>query len=177
MKATLILLLSLISSAAFSQNYFLLDEHASDKRVVQKFIELAVDNEMIKENPVIVVNAEVVNDPERLNQLDFYKTDITEMTFIPKYQAETIKKYGSKAINGVISISTRPFYAKPVMKIDGRSTRNVLFIVDGKAVSEAEFQKINPDQIESLAVIKNKVQIKKYTDKDYDGIIKIKLKN
>lgn len=53
---------------------------------------------------------------------------------------------------------------------------NVLFIVDGKELTNSNLKSIDPNTIESINVIKNKLEIRNYTYKDYDGVIVIKLK-
>ncbi|RRO13344.1 hypothetical protein [Flavobacteriaceae bacterium 14752] len=176
MKAYLFFLCSFISLSAFSQEYLLLDENPSDKTLVKKFIQQSVDGEFLKPNPVVIIDNKVINGSENLNQLDFFKSDIMELSFKPKNQSELIKKYGSQAINGVIEISTRPFYAKPVNKVKSYAADNILFMVDGKVVSEDEFQDLKPDDIKSINVVKDHILISKYTTEDYDGIIQITLK-
>lgn len=51
---------------------------------------------------------------------------------------------------------------------------NTLIIIDGvKQTDKEAFSKLDPDQIERVDVIKDKDQMKKYTDKTYDGVIVI----
>jgi hypothetical protein len=54
---------------------------------------------------------------------------------------------------------------------------NTLVIIDGIEHPEQDaLSSISPDKIESVDVIKDKKMIKKYTDKDYDGVIIVKTK-
>lgn len=53
---------------------------------------------------------------------------------------------------------------------------NVLVIVDGKEISKAEMEKINPDKIASIDVLKDKASAEKYGGKGKDGVILITLK-
>lgn len=57
--------------------------------------------------------------------------------------------------------------------------QNILFIVDGKKISQDEFRKIDPEKIVSLNVIKNPIEIKKYTsnEEEYEGVILITTSN
>lgn len=52
----------------------------------------------------------------------------------------------------------------------------ILYVQDGKSISEAEVNLINPSAIESMNVIKDKKEIAKYTQGDFDGVIIIKMK-
>jgi TonB family protein len=54
---------------------------------------------------------------------------------------------------------------------------NVLVIIDGKESTKAEMEKINPDKIESIDVLKDKASAEKYGGKGKDGVIIITLKN
>ncbi|MBW8325956.1 MAG: TonB family protein [Prolixibacteraceae bacterium] len=53
---------------------------------------------------------------------------------------------------------------------------NVLVIVDGKESDRAEIDKISPDKIASIDVLKDKTSIEKYGEKGKDGVILITLK-
>ncbi|HCY39875.1 MAG TPA: hypothetical protein DHV48_00700 [Prolixibacteraceae bacterium] len=53
---------------------------------------------------------------------------------------------------------------------------NVLVIVDGKETTKAEMEKINPEKIESIDVLKDKASIEKYGEKAKDGVILVTLK-
>jgi hypothetical protein len=54
---------------------------------------------------------------------------------------------------------------------------NILIIIDGVKQSDKDaFSKVDPDQIESVDVIKDKDKMKPYTDKTYDGVIVIHTK-
>ena len=58
----------------------------------------------------------------------------------------------------------------------GNARNGVLFVLDKKIISQAEFQNINPDNIKSLNVYKDNEKIAKYSSKNYDGVIVITLK-
>ena len=61
-------------------------------------------------------------------------------------------------------------------KDDKFSDKNILYIVDGKEVSSDYIKTMNPNDIDSLTVIKGDKHVAEYTDKKYDGVIIIKLK-
>ena len=54
--------------------------------------------------------------------------------------------------------------------------KNPLFIIDGKEVTKEKIRDLNPKQIESLTVLKDKSAIEKYGDKGKNGVIVIKTK-
>ena len=176
MKTYLLLLCCFISLTTSSQEYVLLDENQPNKTFVQEFIQQSIDHGFLKENPMLIVDHKVITHAKHKIQLDFFKSDIIEMSFKPKNQSELIKKYGSQAINGVVEISTRPFYAKPVNTVKSYANDNILFMIDGEVVSEEALQDLNPDDIESINVVKDHILISKYTSEDYDGMIQITLK-
>lgn len=54
---------------------------------------------------------------------------------------------------------------------------DVLYIIDGRTVDKGEFEGLDPGEIESISVLKGKEQVSKFTDEDYDGVIKIVTKD
>ncbi len=55
--------------------------------------------------------------------------------------------------------------------------RNVLYLLNDSIVSKTDFEKIDSDLIESVNIIKDTIEIKKYTKDKFDGIISVTLKN
>ncbi len=53
---------------------------------------------------------------------------------------------------------------------------NVLYLVDGKEISKEEMENINPENIESINVLKDAESIKEYGEKAKDGVVIITLK-
>ena len=56
------------------------------------------------------------------------------------------------------------------------NNKNPLYIIDGKEVSDDEFKKINPDDIQSINVLKDKHTTDKYGEKAKDGVVEITMK-
>src|SRR5690606_438044 len=56
-------------------------------------------------------------------------------------------------------------------------TKNILFIVNGKEISETDFITIQPDDIESVNVLKDKNATDKYGAKGKDGVLEIQLRD
>jgi TonB-dependent SusC/RagA subfamily outer membrane receptor len=57
------------------------------------------------------------------------------------------------------------------------STGNVLFIIDGKEANKEQIDKLDPNQIESMTVLKGESAAALYGSKGMDGVIVIKTKN
>ena len=51
-----------------------------------------------------------------------------------------------------------------------------LFILGEKEIEKSDLQKIHPDKVEKVEVIKNRDRIAKITDKECDGMVIIHLK-
>jgi len=62
-----------------------------------------------------------------------------------------------------------PFYK-------GDQNRKILFVVDNKIVTQAEFKSINPKDIESVHVFNNTEEVRKYSSADYIGVVIVSLK-
>lgn len=58
----------------------------------------------------------------------------------------------------------------------GNEYKGPLYVVDKKILTQAELEAINPEDIESITVIKNKEEIRKYSSGNYDGALLITLK-
>ncbi|MGK0291614.1 MAG: bla regulator protein BlaR1, partial [bacterium] len=125
-------------------------------------------NNWKKGHPLYVVDGKILSD-QNIKQLD--KNDIESINVIK--DALAIEKYGEEAKHGVIEISTKPKNSKnePIIKIKGASINNPLYIIDGKKTSAKKADKINPDDIESIDVLKGEHAIEKYGEKAKNGVV------
>jgi len=171
MKNLFLIIFGLLTFSGFSQDYFLADEN-SNKTMIADFIEKSIVEKKMRKNPVIVVNERVLNENE-LDKLNFYKSDILEFNLIAMNNPQMVDIYGEQSLNGVLLIETKPFQERASRSI---SESKVLILLDDKQITQAELEKINPDTIESVDVIKDKKEIAKYATDKYDGIVIIKLK-
>ena len=171
MKNLFLIIFGLLTFSGFSQDYLLADEN-SDKTMIADFIEKSIAEKKLKKNPVIVVNERVLKD-NHLDKLNFYKSDILEFSLVAMDNPQMVDIYGEQSLNGVLLIETKPFQEKAAKSI---SDSKVLFLINDKPITQAELEKINPDTIESVDVIKDKKEIAKYTTDEYDGVVIIKLK-
>jgi TonB family protein len=112
------------------------------------------------EKPLIIIDG-------KLSDVDINKIDpatISSMNVL-KDKSPTEKpatdKYGAKGKNGVIEITTKGDMAKALIVIDG-------VINDKKALD-----KIKPEDIKSMNVLKNENAVQRYGDKGKDGVIEV----
>ncbi len=154
-----------------SKKYLLADQNSGNKRLIE-FINQMKKNNKINSNPVILVNEQVVENDE-LKNLKIFSSDILNLAVVEKGNLEMNQIYGKRSLNGVVLIETKPFQEKSTKSI---SESKVLFLVDGKIRTSEEIEKINPNDIETITVIKDKKEILKYTTENYDGVVIIEMK-
>lgn len=97
-------------------------------------------------------------DPETIESIDVLKEDNLIVIRTKKPDIRQVE------ISGVTSKSVTISRSSPLPE-------NILFVVDGKIVDKNLFEKIDPGQIIVVEVMKGKEQIRKYTDKDFEGVI------
>lgn len=79
-------------------------------------------------------------------------------------------KYGDKGKNGVVVITTKnENESKYTVKLSGEA----LYLINGKEVKKDTADKLNPDNITSVNVLKGNVAIKKYGEKAKYGVVEI----
>lgn len=166
MKKLLFIVLAFITLNSFSQDYLLADKN-SDKTSVADFIKKAIDQKKLKENPVVVVNNKVLKKSE-LNQFNFLKSDILNMSIIAMDNTQMTAIYGEQSLNGVLLIDIKPNLENEQKTVP---KNNILYFLNDTPITYKELSKINPNKIDSVKVIKNKVDIAKYSTQNYDGVI------
>lgn len=171
MRNLFLILFGFLTFTGFAQDYLLADEN-SDKNMIADFIEKSIAEKKLKKNPVIVVNERVLKDGE-LDKLNFYKSDIIEFNIIAMDNPQMEGIYGKQSLNGVLLIETKPFQERAAKSI---SDSKVLILLNEKPITEAELEKINPNEVESVNVVKDKNEISKYTSDKVDGVLIITMK-
>ena len=100
------------------------------------------------------------------NKLNFYvKIDNNKN---PRYPIDQ-KYYSEQPIEGIDIIADCYSYLE-------KEKQNPLYIVGEKEVSQEFIRELNPDDIDSITVLKDKSAIEKYGEKGKNGVIEIKLK-
>ncbi|WP_282124766.1 hypothetical protein [Algibacter mikhailovii] len=166
------LILNLILLFTFPIGYSQVSEIPEiTKNDLIELIEKAKKEGKINDNALLILDEEIIlNVNEITNDQKFFG----EISIINKGNKGMIQIYGEKAINGIIMIQSPP--KTPEGSDIEISQGTVLFFIGEREVSENELQKLSPDSIQNVQVIKSKEEIKKHTDKECDGIVIIKLK-
>jgi N-acetylmuramoyl-L-alanine amidase len=64
----------------------------------------------------------------------------------------------------------------PSGKSTASSSKTPLYVLNGKIISKAEMEKLNPDYVRSVNVLKDKMATDKYGEKGKDGVVEISFK-
>lgn len=171
MKKILILSVSILLFNCSSNKYLLSDQRPK-KNELKEFISKLINEGKIEKNPVILLNEKALTQNE-LKNLKILSSDISKMSVIKKGNTQMIAIYGENSLNGIVMIETKP---KELRYHNSSSKSKILYIVDGKIISEGKLKKLDRNKIESLTVIKDKKKVSKYTKKKYDGVILIVMK-
>ena len=100
-------------------------------------------------HPVILVDGVVQENSDILSEID--PKDLQSITVIATPGSEDAKKYGDAGYKGgVLNVVT-----KSGAKVKGISSTRVIYVVNGKVVTEKELNAIKPDNIKEMRVIKN----------------------
>ena len=122
-------------------------------------------------DPVYVIDGQLVSNdsmktlnPERIKQITVLKDD-----------SAAVGKYGEKAKNGVVFIETKgPGHSG---EAPGYSGEAPLYIVDGKEMSLDSARRLNPNEIESMNVLKGEAAVARYGGKGKNGVVLITMKH
>jgi hypothetical protein len=171
MRNLFLIIFGFLTFSGFSQQYLLADEN-SDKNMLAEFIQKSIAEKKLNENPVVVINERVLTG-QNLEKFNFFKSEILEISVLAKDNPQIVNVYGKQSLNGVLLIETKPFQERAVKSI---SDSKALYLLDEKLITEAELERINPDEIESVTVVKDKNEISKYTSDKVDGVVIIKMK-
>ncbi len=136
--------------------------------------------------PLILID----NKEATRQEMDALDAEIIKSITVLKNETST-KIYGTKGKNGVIIISLKKNNQKSELdttsvrkekvvittskglSVDGKTP---IFLVDGKEMDRQEFAAINPENIASISVLKDKSATEIYGDKGKNGVVIITLK-
>jgi TonB family protein len=112
----------------------------------------------INKDPLYVINGKIASkhEADALNPMEISSVNVIK-------GQPSIDKYGDKAKDGVIEITVK----KP---------GSPLIIIEG-VESKAGANDIDPDNIESMTVLKDETAVARYGEKGKNGVIEIKTKN
>lgn len=137
---------------------------------------------------LIVMNNQPYSSVEFQNRIkDAITVEAKTMIAIPPDNKEAIRKYGDKAKDGVIelgdAILVKPYslekYPDALSGVVRDAASEPLIIVNGKIMQKGsdEFQKIDPQNISSITVLKNEKATEKYGAAAKNGVIEVTLKD
>lgn len=121
----------------------------------------------ILKKPLVIIDGKLSD----LKELHLLNEDLIEqIDILKKEQAEAL--YGSQGSAGAIIVKKREIRLCANKVKDAKT----LFFVNDKEYSREEIEKLDPNSIESLSIIKGKEAEAKYGERAKDGAIIIKLK-
>ena len=83
---------------------------------------------------------------------------------------------GQKVVADAASLAMKVAQRKGEPFEFGDQERQVLYIVDGKTITQAELHDIDPDNIEAISVYNTYETIRKYTTGNYSGVVVVTMK-
>ncbi|MCH5597380.1 M56 family metallopeptidase [Niabella ginsengisoli] len=103
--------------------------------------------------PLIVVDGETKEDGFDINTIN--SANIQSVDVLKGTSATSI--YGDKGSNGVVKITTKQHASKrpAIMAKSFKIGENPLYLVDGQPMEREQFENINPNDIESITVLKD----------------------
>ncbi|MFK8301669.1 M56 family metallopeptidase [Capnocytophaga stomatis] len=126
-------------------------------------------------------NQDIINDPEVIVILDEKKVEnyVLQQINPDKIASISVLKdkksigaYGEKGKKGVIKVTTKKLSTEPNKEVEkSKITNDALLIVDGKELDISNLEKIDPKNIESITVLKNKKSTDAYGEKGKNGVI------
>lgn len=143
---------------------------------------LALDEE--KTEAAAATNTPVMIGAGRLDAFKVVKADHPFVFFIFDHTTRAILFMGryvnppqaEKVVADAASLAMKVAQRKGEPFEFGDQERQVLYLVDGKTITQAELHDIDPDNIEAISVYNNYETIRKYTSGNYSGVIVITLK-
>jgi TonB-dependent SusC/RagA subfamily outer membrane receptor len=130
----------------------------------------ASDTSHLPSDPLYVVNGQQMPDhwsKDSISPADIYSIDVLK-------GEQAIRYFGEKGANGVVAITTKSFHVWNAPSII--ADKMPLYIVDGKDAPADTLKTLNPDDIESITVLKDQSGIARYGEKGKNGVILITLK-
>lgn len=120
-------------------------------------------------------------------EADKYLRDSDIIQSISVLKGETaVEKYGEKGKNGVIIFTTKDYISinspgnlnsNENKELSSLYQDKTLYFVSEKEITNKEFRQLNPDNIQSVNVLKGENAVKNYGERARDGVIIVTLKD
>lgn len=137
-------------------------------------VEIITKNNIETENPLIIIDGKIGS-----NGFDLEETNPDKYEDISVYidRNAALKKYGEKAKNGVIVLTSKKEDTLTLMGKEDPNSIKPLYVVNGKQMPHYYSPEgLKPDAIKSMSVLKGKSATNVYGEKGKNGVIVIKLK-
>ena len=173
MKTISILLISMFILSSCSSNRYLLTDKGKDSKFLINTIKKSSASGEVKRKPIIVIDGKPYRYDYELKTegLQISKKDIKQIDILKKDVGVEI--YGEYAKDGVIIVTTKSSSSNDSKPYNDSK---VLILLENKEISQSEMEAIDPNDVESIEVIKNKEKVKSFTSEDYDGVVIIHMK-
>jgi hypothetical protein len=173
MRIKYIIILAILFISCFSNIKAQTGDLNSNDSITQ-YISILESESKITDTPLLVIDGFAIDYEDYQDKNPpLSKFDIKQIDYLSKDSKTAINIYGDRAKGGVLLITTNSIQEKSTKTID---ESKVLFLVGDRMISKEELEKINPDDIESIEVIKEKDAVKKITEDNYDGVVIITMK-
>lgn len=170
---TALVAILILFSCCSSNRYLLTDKDKKDKKFLFTTIkEAKAKGEISSIKPIIVIDGKPLRYDIELKEhnLPFSKSEIKEINILKRDVG--IRIYGDFAEGGVLVITTKD----DTIEEKTFENSNILFLVDGVEVSKEDAEAINPNNIETVNILKGEASKKLYPNENYDGVIQIHMK-
>ncbi len=164
----------ILLAVSCASNPYLLSDKGSEKTYLSNYISQLQKDRKVFKHPLVIVDGKPYRyDVELRNKkLPITSADIKTIRVVDWSKAK--KVYGDAATDGAVVISTQ--ISPDLLKDTFEPDASILILVDGKESSIEEMNLLNPQKIKEVEIIKDKETLKKYTLKNYEGVILIHLK-
>ena len=144
---------AVVTSSCISNRYLLSGD--TDNRMLKELIRTSTKNGVISKKPIVVVDGRPLRYAD-LKQIPlwFKSEEVKSVEILKKESA--VKIYGSDGKNGCMLITTFEGYGNRVKILKDKT---IFIVFDGKEISNEMLEKINPDTIDTIEVIKDVEEI------------------
>jgi hypothetical protein len=159
------------ATSCISNRYLLSGDN--DRDMLKDLIRKGSKYGVMTKKPIVVVDGL----PFRYGDLkqtpfSFSKNEVKSMEVLKRETA--VKIYGSEGKNGCLLVTTTKSLDQRLKTLKDKT---IYVVRDGKSITLEELKSMNPDEIESVEIIKDAEIIKKWVSpNDYEGVIIINSK-
>lgn len=162
--------------AGCASNRYALKDNTADKHFLEQYIAGLEKEGKVTSKPLMVVDGIAFGyNNQKESKIQLKKSDIFRLSYLSKDSAEAVSRYGIGGKAGVLMIQSKQEHDR-LLASKPLTDSKVLFFNGDRKLTAEEVKQINPNDIFSIDVIKNKESIRKYSSEDLDGVILIKLK-